>query len=745
MKAFPVVVADDDAATLTMLETLLGRAGFQVFPCADGQEALTLVKRHKPVILLADWKMPKIAGPELCRKIRDSALGDEVYAILITGNSQPEEIAAGLDMGANDYMVKPIQTTILLARVRAGERVLQIRMRQRENARNLESEIAKRKVAEEALRESEAKFKSICGSAQDAIIMMDADGNISYWNEAAEAMFGYTQEEVIGRFLHSVGLVVPERFHAAHYRAWPEFQKSGNGAAIGETTELAGLRKNGEEFPIEMSLSAVRVRGQWHAIGIIRDITIRKEAEAKLRSLSVAVEQSPASVVITDTQGTIEYVNPKFTEVTGYTASEAIGQNPRILKSGKWPRKAYKRLWDTILAGQTWTGEFENKRKNGEVYWEAASISPIRDEDGAITRFLAVKQDITERKHAEQAARDQTLAIESANAAFQQATVEAEAARGRTEQAKNELESLHRKLLRSHDRINQLIEAISSILIGVDLDGKVTAWNGAAESTFGVDSEYAVGRSLDDLALEWDLAALTRSMAECRAQNQPVRIDELRFRRPDGTERFLGITLNPMRAGGGREVGILLVAADITEQKILQGQLAQAQKLESIGQLAAGIAHEINTPTQYVGDNIRFLQDSVQDLIQIVDRYAGLLDPDQGPRDWDQRTAEIQAALDELDVDSLKEEIPKAIEQSLEGVERVAKIVRAMKDFSHPGAEGKEAIDLNKAIESTVTVARNEWKYVADMVLQLDPELPPVSCLVGEFNQVVLNIVINAA
>jgi len=174
-------------------------------------------------------------------------------------------------------------------------------------------------------------------------------------------------------------------------------------------------------------------------------------------------------------------------------------------------------------------------------------------------------------------------------------------------------------------------------------------------------------------------------------------------------------------------------------------QLLSAQKLESIGQLAAGIAHEINTPTQYVGDNTRFLRDGVNDLLKALDQCEELVSPSSEPCGWEERAARFRAALQELDVEFLREEIPKAVEQSLEGLERVTRIVRAMKDFSHPGAEGKEVVDLNKAIESTITVARNEWKYVAEMVTDFDPALPPVPCLVGEFNQVILNIVINAA
>jgi two-component system NtrC family sensor kinase len=133
-------------------------------------------------------------------------------------------------------------------------------------------------------------------------------------------------------------------------------------------------------------------------VGTLLDITERKRAEETLRKLSHAVEQSPASVVITDTAGTIEYVNPKFTEVTGYGAEEAIGRNPRFLKSGETPRGEYERLWQTIRDGHDWRGEFHNRKKSGELYWELASISPIRDPEGRITHYIAVKEDITERR-----------------------------------------------------------------------------------------------------------------------------------------------------------------------------------------------------------------------------------------------------------------------------------------------------------------------------------------------------------
>ena len=180
-------------------------------------------------------------------------------------------------------------------------------------------------------------------------------------------------------------------------------------------------------------------------------------------------------------------------------------------------------------------------------------------------------------------------------------------------------------------------------------------------------------------------------------------------------------------------------------RKLMEIQLRGAQKLESIGQLAAGIAHEINTPTQYIGDNVRFLEASFGDLKEVQDQYGKLLQAAKSNAATPDLVAETEACLRRLDPDFLMGEIPRAIQQTLEGVDRVTKIVRAMKEFSHPGTEEKTPVNLNRALETTLTVARNEWKYVARIETDLDPDLPLVPCLPGEFNQVILNLVVNAA
>ncbi len=218
---------------------------------------------------------------------------------------------------------------------------------------------------------------------------------------------------------------------------------------------------------------------------------------------------------------------------------------------------------------------------------------------------------------------------------------------------------------------------------------------------------------------------------------------EWKHKRSDGQEFDATVLLTRMELNG-RQV-LQATVRDITEQRNLQAQLVQAQKLESLGQLSAGIAHEINTPTQYVGDNIRFLEDGFREIMAALREHGRLIEAVKEQSVTEGLLREIGEAFEAVDLDYLRKEIPAAISQSLEGVERVSEIVRAMKQFSHPGGEEKTPADINGAISSTVTVARNEWKYVAEMETDFDENLPPVPVLLGDFNQVILNIIVNAA
>jgi len=300
-------------------------------------------------------------------------------------------------------------------------------------------------------------------------------------------------------------------------------------------------------------------------------------------------------------------------------------------------------------------------------------------------------------------------------------------------------------LEKSHRQVASLMSGITSILIGLSPDLRVVQWNAAAETVLGISGPDALGAEFWELELSWDRPRMRQGVEQCLRTGNLIDLDHLRFQRVNGKDGFLGMRISAVDCNGPGCAGVLIMGADITDRILLESQLTQAQKLESIGQLAAGIAHEINTPTQYVGDNVRFFQEAFDDFRQVIDAFQILL---QHARQLDPvhpSVRQTEQCLVDADLEYLDEEVPKAIEQTLEGVQRISSIVRSMKEFSHPGSDEMTPVDINKALTSTYTVARNEWKYVAELQTDFDPNLPLVTCFPGELNQVFLNIIINAA
>jgi PAS domain S-box-containing protein len=221
---------------------------------------------------------------------------------------------------------------------------------------------------------------------------------------------------------------------------------------------------------------------------------------------------------------------------------------------------------------------------------------------------------------------------------------------------------------------------------------------------------------------------------------------------PDGRVGWASTTKLPLFDRNGNIVGTYGISRDITakkeaeqQQRELESQLQLAQKLESVGRLAAGIAHEINTPTQFITDNTRFLITSLNQIAEVIAAYRAFVSHVKADPSQSEACAALQAIEEKAEIDYLLQEIPRTLDQSLDGLGRVARIVRSLKEFSHPSSNRVTSMDLNHAIETAINVCRHEWKYVADVATEFDPKLPPVSCILDEFNQVMLNLLINAA
>ena len=253
-------------------------------------------------------------------------------------------------------------------------------------------DITERKQAEQAMRESERKFRSITEQISEVVFVNNSIGEVSYVSPVVEKITGYKPDELLG---HSFFEYLAEEEIP---RATAIFTDAMSRQLTNQVVELTYRKKDGSLFQAEIHSQYFKDNGSSGVIGLLRDISERKLIENQLVKLSTAVEQSPAVVLINDAHGTIEYVNPMFTELTGYSIEEAKGRNPRILQSGLTPKSVYDELWKTILSGRIWRGEWQNKKKNGELFWESVVISAILNGEGVITNFVAVKEDITERK-----------------------------------------------------------------------------------------------------------------------------------------------------------------------------------------------------------------------------------------------------------------------------------------------------------------------------------------------------------
>lgn len=292
----------------------------------------------------------------------------------------------------------------------------------------------------------------------------------------------------------------------------------------------------------------------------------------------------------------------------------------------------------------------------------------------------------------------------------------------------SEKEESERALKASEDRYRLLFDANPFPMWVHDAEGgRFLAVNDSAVRFYGYERS-----TLLDLSV---------GAVEMPGKDAPRPADGLRLhpcvhRLANGERRQVELTSNAIEFAG--RPAVLVIVNDVTERKLLESQLKQAQKLESIGQLAAGIAHEINTPIQYIGDNTAFLRDVFRGVGDALARYRRAALSPEALRD-------AERFAREADIEFLLEEAPKAITQTLDGVAQVARIVKAMKEFSHPSGEEKSPVDLNRALENVVAVARNEWKYVAEVGLDLAADLPPVDGLAGELNQVFLNLLVNAA
>ncbi len=554
-----------------------------------------------------------------------------------------------------------------------------------------------RKRAEEALRESEEKYRALIETTGTGYVIIDTQGRVVDANPEYVRLTGRRAlHEILG---HRIAEWTAQHDLARTAEAVRRCAELG----FARNFEIEHVNGDGKCISIEVNATVVLVAGAVRMVGLCRDITERKRAEQALRESEARYrrlfEQNLAGVFRGTVDGHVLDCNDAYARMLGYNSPQEILDLEKLdyFYDAEEGMAAVARL-----RGEGSHTNFEVclKRRDGSPISVLANVTLTEMGESGLPLVEGTLIDITMRKRAEEALRT------------------------------------------SEERYRELFENASDLVYTTDLEGRLTSLNRVAEQTLGYSREEAAQMNLRQLVdpRRWQRVEQTRE--RLLAGDSAVTL-ELEITAKDG--RRVMLEVNPrLIYKGGKPVGMQGIGRDITGREEREMELRHAQKLESVGRLASGIAHEINTPIQFVGDNTRFVRDSFRGLQTLLSKYQELRDAAASGAVSPDLLAAVRRAEEESDYAYLLEEIPKALTQTLDGVTRVATLVRAMKDFAHPESKEKAAADLNKALLSTLIVARNELKCVAHVETDLG-DLPPVVCNISDLNQVFLNLLVNAA
>ncbi len=429
----------------------------------------------------------------------------------------------------------------------------------------------------------------------------------------------------------------------------------------------------------------------------------RKRIEASLCKLSLTVEQSPSAIIVTDTKGAIEYVNPKFTEVTGYSAAEVAGKNPRILKLGEKSPEEYQQLWETVTAGKEWRGEFHNRKKDGKLYWASASISPVRNAEGVTTHFIGIQEDITQRKQMEDELKNlnELLKQRASNRAAQ--------------------------LLESEEKFRKISASANDAIVMLDDDERTSYWNAAAEKIFGYSKEEAVGKRLHTLIIPVVFRSRhLEGFKEFQITGKgPVigKTVELTALRRNGEEFPIELSLSGVQIKGKwNAIGII---RDITERKILNARLlAEIEGRKKVQERLKQMVKELERSNAELQQFAYVASHDLQEPLRMVSSYTQLL----GRR----YKGKLDADADEF------------ISYAVDGAARMQMLINDLLEYSRVGTKGKpfemvNCLDVFDHAVSNLKMAIEE----SGAVITHD-ELPTVMADTLQFTQLFQNLLGNA-
>ncbi|MFP4580790.1 MAG: response regulator [Candidatus Sumerlaeia bacterium] len=371
-----ILIVDDEEDFALSLKELLTSQGYSVCVTNSKAEALETLQENCCDMALIDIRLGRENGTELIPIFRE--LNPEILCIMMTAYADTDSAIGALHQGASDYLRKPIEPEHLFALIRRAHRQIEL---ERKSAR-----------AEAALKQSETRYRRLIEESQDGILICDKQGHIESANPSICNMLGKKAEELEGSSIHDI--------HHSKAQAEAERQFAMALQNQGSQFESVLVRNNGETFAVEISYSPIEVEDGL-VMGIIRDISARKETEFHLARLAKAVEQAAEDIILTDSEGQIQYVNPAFEQITGYPLAEVIGKNPRLLQSGIHPPAFYESMWDKLTQGDVWTGVVVNRTKDGSLVEEEANIAPIYGNDHQVMGYVSVKRDVSQQRKLE--------------------------------------------------------------------------------------------------------------------------------------------------------------------------------------------------------------------------------------------------------------------------------------------------------------------------------------------------------
>ncbi|WP_051677175.1 PAS domain S-box protein [Maridesulfovibrio frigidus] len=692
-----ILILDDDPTNLHLLKAMLEMESNLVAICATtGEEALQLFEEHEYALAILDMLLPGIDGLEVLRRMRESEILRKIPVLFVTAvYKDSDSIAEGYKLGAADYIFKPVNINILISKVRLFVNLYFNRKALEES----EQLLKKRSIEAD---ESRKYFRSLFEYMPSGLVVYESfnqgsDFIIKDMNPTAEALANVTFEDVRGKLVSEVFPSILETdLMDVFYRVW----KTGENEVL---PHIRYIGSNGERF----YENNVYRQPNGELVAIFNDVTERIKVKQR-------IQRSEAILALTQHLSKVGGWELELDTMKLYWTYETyrIHEVERdFIPNLDNALDFYKPQHQSIIAeavkrcieeGEPFDLELEIVTAKGRKLWVRALGEPVYT-NSRIVKIGGAFQDISE----------------------QRARIEQE------EQAREKYQLLY--------------GSIRDAIIIADMDRLVVDMNPAFSDLFGY--------SLDDIKGQKTLVVYENE-SEFERMGDFIRRDgksgksivfTMRFRKKSG-EVFSGDTaIFAVRDANGSVTGFMGLIRDITERKELERQLAYAHKLESIGLLAAGVAHEINTPIMYVSGNMKFLKDSFGSIVQLLEKQKELYESVKNNQNATSLLPDIEKAIESSQYDYMLEEIPQAISDSQEGVDRISHIVQAMKKFSHPGMEAITLVDVKDAIENTITIASNEWKYDSTVVTDFPKDIPMIECVPGDFNQAILNVLVNAA